>query len=88
MVIDVVNVHHVAFRKAEDHAPVGADGDGPETSQVAFERVQPKTRQVHIRACASRIESCENVSQLRRVFPRYTARVVVLIKALQSPVAD
>src|ERR1700722_19842152 len=48
VVIQIVNVECAILGKAEDHAPIGANGHAIETLQLAFERMQPKTRQIHI----------------------------------------
>src|SRR5271157_1242009 len=49
VVIEIINVQHVAFAKAENHPPVGADRPRPKAFQLALERMQPEPRQVHIR---------------------------------------
>jgi len=88
MVIDVIDVHHVAVRKAKDHPSIGPNRHSPKTPKFALERVQPEPRQVHIRNRTGSIETHQNVSQLRRVLSNHAARIVVLVKPPQSFVAN
>jgi hypothetical protein len=44
VVIDQINIRGIALLEAEDDPPVGANGDTPITSQLAFQRMQPKAR--------------------------------------------
>src|SRR5690348_15179874 len=44
MVVNHFNVKGILSLKAENDAPIGPDGHGPESFQVAFQRVQPIAR--------------------------------------------
>jgi len=74
--------------QAENHPPVCANGHGPKTFHLAFERMQPEAWHIHVGHRAGCIESRENVSQFNNVFSNDAARVVVFVKALQPFVAD
>jgi hypothetical protein len=87
VVIDIINVLR-AVVKAENHPPVGAYCNGPETSRCAFERVQPKTRQIHVVNGSSGVKRCQNIPQLGNMFRVYAARVVLFKKPFQSLMAD
>lgn len=70
------------FDKAEDYPPIGSHCDRPETLRLAFERMKPKTRHIHIGNRSSGIKSRQNVSQLHRMFSHHATRVVFLVEAL------
>jgi hypothetical protein len=50
--------------------------------------MQPETWYVHVRDRTCRIKPRENVAQLGRVFRNHAPLVVVLVKTLQSFVAE
>jgi hypothetical protein len=56
--------------------------------QLTLERMQPEAGNIHLGRSTGSVEPRENVTQLLRVFPNHAARVVVLMKAFQSPVAN
>jgi hypothetical protein len=87
VVIDRINVLCVAV-KAENHPPVGPNGHGPKTSHLAFERMQPESRQIHMGNGWGGMKRCQNIPQLAHMFRVYAARVVLLKKPFQSLVAD
>jgi hypothetical protein len=60
---------------------------GPKTFHLAFERMQPKTRHIHICHGSGRVEPRENIAQLNHLFSDRAARVVVFVKASQPLVA-
>ncbi len=47
--------------------------------------MQPETRQVHICDGLRRVEPGENIAQLHHMLGQHAARVVVFVKAFQSP---
>ena len=47
VVIDIINVRH-AIIKTENHPPVCPNGHGPKAFHLAFERMQPQLRLVHV----------------------------------------
>ena len=47
VIIDVIDILG-AVVKAENHTPVGTDGDSPNAFLPAFERMQPEPRQIHL----------------------------------------
>ena len=48
MGVQIVNIDGVAFLEAEDDPPIRPHRYGPEACEYAFQRVEPKTGQVHI----------------------------------------
>jgi hypothetical protein len=44
-------------RQSENHPPVGANGHGPKSFELTFERMQPKSGDIHIRNPPGCIES-------------------------------
>jgi hypothetical protein len=87
VVIDIINVLGVALGKTENHPPVSPNGHGPKTFHLAFERMQPKPRQVHMGNGRRGMERSQNIPQLGDVFPVYAARVVLFKKPFQSLVS-
>src|SRR5216684_3384788 len=88
VVVHIVNVECAAVCKMENHSPVRSNGHGVKTLQLALERMQPETRQVHICDGLRRVEPGENIAQLHHMLGQHAARVVVFVKAFQSLVAD
>jgi hypothetical protein len=39
MIIDRINVRHVAIFEAKNYSPVGANGDTPNAGKIALERM-------------------------------------------------
>jgi hypothetical protein len=78
---------HVAV-KAENHPPVGPNGHGPKTFNLAFERMQPEPRHVHMVNGSSGVKRCQNIPRLADMFRVRAARVVLFEKPFQSLVAD
>ena len=88
VIVEIVDIQRVAFGKAENHSPVSPHGDGPKAFELALERMEPKTGQVHIRDGSRCVESHENIAQFFGVFAHDPAVVVIFIKALEAFVAD
>ena len=82
MIVQIINVERVAIGKAENHPPVCANSYRPKTFELAFERMQPETRHIHVGRGARRIEPRENIAQLNDVFSHHAALVVLFVKAL------
>lgn len=61
MVVDQINVASVSFLKAENHAPVRPDSHTPKTFQVALERVEPETGEIHIVGLSGTAEDSEDI---------------------------
>ena len=87
MVIRVVNVKGVGGNKAEYHPPVCTYRYRQETFGLAFERMQPDTRHIHIGQDTGCVEPRENIAELDDVFRENAARVVVFIEAFSAPCA-
>ena len=61
MMVDQVQIHGVLVLEASDDSPVGANRDGPEPAQVASERMQAETGQVHLFRNVRRIQLRKDV---------------------------
>jgi hypothetical protein len=88
VIIDVIETQRIAFREAENHAPIGTNGYGPKASEVAFKRMEPEAGKIHICDCTGSIKSGENVRSFgacSAITPRGSS---LLVKAFQSLVAD
>jgi hypothetical protein len=88
VVIEIINIQRITVSKAKDYSPVCANRRGPKSSELAFERMQPETGQVHIGDTAGSIEPRENVTQPFLAFAHYAAWVIVFMKAFQTLMAD
>ena len=86
MVVQVIDIGGMAIFESEDHAPVGADRDSPETGVLSLQPVEPEARQVHVarggeafsRAKMSRMVSrCSG--RMRRSSPRSINRLSALL---------
>ena len=80
MIIRQINVESICLFKSEDHAPVRTNSHRPEAFQLAFEGMQSKARQVHIRHCACRIKPREDVAELDDMLRHHAAVIVLFIK--------
>jgi len=87
VVIDIINVLRAAV-EAEDNPPVGTNGHGSKILHLAFERMQPEPRHVHMGNGWGGMKRCQNIPQLADMVGVYAARVVLLKKPFQSLVAD
>jgi hypothetical protein len=84
MIVDQIDVVGVAAIEAEDSTPVGSYGHSPEPGQVALERVQPETGQVHLADLVSFIETRENALDLVDLIRPELAPIAFLIQPPQS----
>jgi hypothetical protein len=64
MVVDQINVASVAFLKAEDHTPVRPDSHAPKAFQVALERVEPETGEIHVFGLSGTVKDGEDIFDL------------------------
>jgi hypothetical protein len=87
VVIDIINVLRVAV-KTKNHPPAGPDSYSPETFQHAFQRMQLKPRQVHMRDACGGVQGRQNVPQLADALRVDAAWVVLFKQPFQPLVAD
>jgi hypothetical protein len=87
VVIDIINVLRVTI-ETKNYPPVGPNGHGPKTFHLAFERMQPESRQVHVGNRRGGMKRRQNIPQLVGVFRVYLAWVVLFKKPFQPLVAD
>lgn len=64
MVIDQIDVGCMAALDAEHNPPVRPHCDRPEALQVAFERMQPETRQIHVVRRSGTVQDEKDVPDL------------------------
>jgi hypothetical protein len=80
MVINQIDVGHVAFLETKNDPPVGPDGDAPEAGEVAPERMQSEPRKVHVLRPRRAVQKREDTGDLIDVLCIQSAPVVVRIK--------
>ena len=68
MIIGVINQVSFAILKSENYAPVSGNLYGPVPLKIAFERVQPGARVVHIAHNRRGVQPVQYVFQLPSVF--------------------
>jgi len=79
MIINIVNIDRVGSVEAKDDTSVGSNGDRPKPFQSALERMQTKSRHVHVRCRLSRVEPCEDIPQFDDVIGCHAPGVILLI---------
>jgi hypothetical protein len=84
VVIDQIDIRGVALLETENDAPVGTDGDAPITRELAFQRVQPKARQIELLRACRHIEPGQHARNLICMLRVHLAPVVVFVKAAQA----
>jgi hypothetical protein len=78
VVIDIINIVRAAVFKPENHPPVSPNCHSPKTFHLAFKRMQPKPRQVHMGDGGGGMKRHQNISQLAGVLRvQRTARDVL-----------
>jgi hypothetical protein len=87
VVIDIINILCIAI-EAKDHSSVCPNCHRPKTFHLAFQRMQPESRQVHVSNRRGSMKRCQNIPQLFGVFRVYAAWVALFKKPFQSLVAD
>jgi hypothetical protein len=80
MIVDQIDVMGVASIEVENDTPVGPDGHGPEAGQVALERMQPETGQVHLADLIRLIETRENALDLVDLIRPELAPIALLVQ--------
>jgi hypothetical protein len=85
MIILETNVNGVLASPSKRNAPVASDRNSVLSTPVAFERVKPKARKIHISRPRRRIEGIQDDADLRNKLRRKAALVTSLPESLQSP---
>src|SRR5208337_31697 len=84
MVIDKIDIRHVAVFEAENDPPVGAHGDRPKPLQVALEGVQPVGLNIEARQGGCGVEQGQNLLDLAHMLGIDAPRIVLFEKLLQA----
>ena len=67
MVVDEVNVESVAAFQTEGHAVVRPDSHGMKACKIAFERMKPETRQIHVLDTPGTVQNDKDIFDLLNV---------------------
>ena len=86
MVIDIIDILR-AVVETEDHPPVSPNGHRPKAFQLAYERMQPESRQVDMGNGWGGVQRRQNIPQLANMLRVYAAWIVVFKELLQPLVA-
>ena len=87
MVIDEINVVHVASFKPKGDPPVASNRNTPQSSSVPSEWMQSVSGQIEIARLAGGIQVCQGESDPVQQVGRYPAGVVSLIEPPQPSMA-
>jgi hypothetical protein len=83
VVINIIHIKNLPVLKAENDPPVGPDRHCPETLEIASERMQMETGQIHISNASGGIQNSQNVFDLLYMVWPYLAGVVLLVEAFE-----
>lgn len=83
MVVDQIDFAGIAIFDLEDYALVCPHGDCPEAFKGAFERMEAKSRQVHVIRFFGAIKNGEDMFELPRILSGYLAMTGLFKKELQ-----
>jgi hypothetical protein len=67
MVVDQINVGHVAVLELKNNPPIGAEGDTPEAGEISLEWVQPETGEIQVFGLRSTAQKRQHPSDLLNV---------------------
>src|SRR4051812_42500909 len=73
--------------EAENDPPIGGDRDAPETRQVALQRMQPETGQIHVLRSFRLIKAGQCSSDLLNVVRIEAAMIGSFVEPFQSAVS-
>src|SRR6202166_1833240 len=84
MIVGQFNIKRILSFKAENDAPIGSHSRGPESLQVAFQRVQAITGQIETLRRCRRIENRKDSFHRVQEVGAYPASVAAFIEALEA----
>jgi hypothetical protein len=84
MVVDEVNVEHLAVLEAENDAPIRSHGNCPTAAKFAFQHMQAEGREVHVFNALRDVEHAENVFDSFGVIRIDSSPVPILEQASQT----
>ena len=88
MVIDQIHIPDIPSIEAEDDTPVAGHSHCPRTREIAPQRMEPETRQVHISRLSCFIKTGKNTLDLGDQQRRNPLTISLLEQALKAPVAE
>ncbi len=88
MVVDQVQIQRVAVLEPEDDPSVAADGDGPETLPIAFQRVQPVTGEADFIEPGPGIQDRKHLPHALDQSSVNPAAVVSVVEPPQAPMPE
>jgi hypothetical protein len=88
MVVDIIDIKSMAINHPENNAPVPVDGNRMTASQTAVQRVQPITRQIHVRQGGGGIQPRQNATQFVSMIRPHATMVIRRMQTAQSLVGE
>ena len=87
MVVDIINIKRVRVDKTENYTPVCSNRYRPKAAEPAFQRMEPKTGNIHVGYVPECIEPRQNIAQLFNMLCQSAPRFFVFVKSFQPLVA-
>lgn len=81
VVLEIVDIERVAFCKAEYHSPVSPDRDRLKACELALQRMESETRQVHVRNGRRSVQTNWNIAESFGMLAHDAAMIVAFVKA-------
>lgn len=84
MVVNKINVRHIAGFKPEDNAPICSNCDAPESGHVAFKRMKLKAGDIHVFRPRRAFQLSQDTAQLFDMLGVYSPPVIILVESLET----
>ena len=88
MIIDKVNVSHIAAVKSKDYPPVSGHTNGPLPREIPSQRVEPVAGQIHIARPTGHIQPGEDAFDPVNEFGRDAAAVSLVVQSCHSTMSE
>ena len=84
MIVNQIDIEHIAIREAEDNPPISGNADAPEPFQITFEHVQPVSGQIKRSNGLGGVQTAKNILDPPRLIRVDTAAITAVIKQFQT----
>lgn len=84
MIVHKVDIRRLAILEAENDPPIGAHGQRPKPSEIAFQRMQPKGRIIEIGRLLGGVQQGQYLLDLAHMLGIHAFGIVVFEKLAQS----
>jgi hypothetical protein len=89
MIVHEIDVPNVTLLKSENDPPIGADGDRPKASKIAFQRMKSKAGTAQpVKIISRGIQRGENITNALHHIGRELAGVIVCVELPQALMSE